>query len=173
MTEIALHLQRQATHTARGVARTIAEIGVGGVVVVDEILAAERERDGETGGGRGVDSSPANIRIAVEGSLREACCRLSERERLMLVMRYERRLKVGEIAALLHVHSSNVTRQLERSCERLRRRVLHMLNQKYQLTRCEIDECVRDLFENPSYSLLALLQEAPPGSDARRRDVAP
>lgn len=108
---------------------------------------------------------------AVQDSLREACCRLSEPERLVLLLRYERSLKVGQIAEILQVHPSNVTRRLERACERLRLRILHVLDLKHQLKRGEIDECVRDLCENPSYSILSLLNETPTDSEPPQRNV--
>jgi len=91
-------------------------------------------------------------------SLRYSCHSLTNRERLVLLLRYDEGLHLGQIATLLGVHQSTITRQLERTCKRLREAVIGILSKKYKLDPATINECTEDLLENPSYSVLALLK---------------
>jgi RNA polymerase sigma-70 factor len=83
---------------------------------------------------------------------------LTNRERLILLLRYDEGLHLGQIARLLGVHQSTITRQLERACKRLREEVIGTLSKKHKLDRIAISECEEDLLENPTYSVLALLK---------------
>lgn len=96
---------------------------------------------------------------ALHEALRRACAALSERERLVLRLRFCETRKVQEIATRLHVHPSNITRQIERVCERLRATVIRTLGERYHLSASQIDECLSDVVENPRYSVLALLEQ--------------
>lgn len=94
-------------------------------------------------------------------SLRSSCDCLTERERLILLLRYDDGLQFGQIARLFGVHQSTITRQIERACKRLREEVIATLSSKYYLNSAEINECQEDLLENPGYSVLALLKAKP------------
>jgi RNA polymerase sigma-70 factor len=87
---------------------------------------------------------------------------LSARERLMLFWRYEENRQLGEIARLLGVHQSNVTRQLIKVQDRLRSHVTAILAAKHGLSDSAIQECLADMVENPqnTISLVNLIREA-------------
>jgi len=89
-------------------------------------------------------------------SLKSACSRLTPRERLILLWRYEDGLQLGQIARLLGIHQSNVTRQLERMQGKLRDEVVSILSRKHGLSRSAIQECVQDIVENPRHGVSIL-----------------
>jgi RNA polymerase sigma-70 factor (ECF subfamily) len=88
-----------------------------------------------------------------------ACKRLEYRERLMLLLRYDQGLQVSQIARLLGVSTSTISRHLVRSHENLLEYVKKALSFKYRLQQVEIDECLTDLKENPSYSILTFIKQ--------------
>lgn len=96
-------------------------------------------------------------------SLAHALRQTTVKERLMLLWRYDQNLQLGEIAELLGIHQSNVTRQLVRLQVRLREAVVRALASQYQLSSLAIQECLADLVENPqiSISLMSLIKETP------------
>jgi RNA polymerase sigma-70 factor (ECF subfamily) len=114
----------------------------------------------------------ANIELAVRAgryatalgdSLAQAFQMLTGRERLMLLWRYEDNLQLGEIAKLLGIHQSNVTRQLLRLQARLRETVIQTLASQHHLDSSAIQECLSDITENPHLSIsLVNLMKAPP-----------
>lgn len=89
-------------------------------------------------------------------ALEVACRRLTPRERLILLWRYEDGLQLGQIARLLGIHQSNVTRQLERMQGKLRDEVISVLSQKHGLSRPAINECIEDIVENPRHGMSIL-----------------
>ncbi|MGC2695757.1 MAG: sigma-70 family RNA polymerase sigma factor [Candidatus Angelobacter sp.] len=93
---------------------------------------------------------------ALEDSLALACRELTPRERLMLLWRYQDGLQLGQIARLLGIHQSNVTRQLERLQGKLRDDVIANLSSKHQLSRSAIQECLEDIVENPRHEVSIL-----------------
>jgi RNA polymerase sigma-70 factor (ECF subfamily) len=94
-------------------------------------------------------------------SLRCSCESLSERERLILLLRYDDGLQLGQIGRLLGVHQSTVTRQIEGACKKLREAVVSKLLTEHKLDRAAIDECKADILENPCYSILSLIEPRP------------
>lgn len=82
---------------------------------------------------------------------------LSERERFILALRYKDGLQGTEIAGILGVHPSTVTRHLQQIYEKLRERVLTILAAKYRLLPSAIDECLADIIENPAYSVFSMI----------------
>ena len=92
-------------------------------------------------------------RNALEDSLGCACRKLTPRERLILLWRYEDGLQLGQIAKLLGIHQSNVTRQLERMQSKLRDDVIAVLSSKHGLSRLAIKECLEDITENPRHEI--------------------
>ena len=95
----------------------------------------------------------------IEDSLRKSCNCLTDRERLLLLLRYDEELQVSQIARLLGVCPSTVTRQLERVQGKLRENVVSTLAAKHNLQQAAIEECLTDLLDNPSHSILALIKE--------------
>src|SRR5262249_6780256 len=93
---------------------------------------------------------------ALWDSLRSACDGLTPRERLILLWRYEDGLQLGQIARLLGIHQSNVTRQLERMQGKLRDEVVAILSQKHGLSRSAVQECIQDIVENPRHRVSIL-----------------
>lgn len=83
---------------------------------------------------------------------------LTDRERLLLVLRYEDGLRIVEIAEVLRVHPSGVTRQLRQICLKLQKKIISVLALRHHLGPAAIRECVLDLLENPAYSLLEVLK---------------
>ena len=95
----------------------------------------------------------------IEDSLRKSCNCLSDRERLLLLLRYDEELQVSQIARLLGVCPSTITRQLERVHGKLRENVVSALAANHNLQQAAIEECLTDLLDNPSHSILALIKE--------------
>jgi RNA polymerase sigma factor (sigma-70 family) len=97
---------------------------------------------------------------AVEDSLSLACRTLTPKERLMLLWRYQDGLQLGQIARLLGIHQSNVTRQLERVQGKLRDHVTTVLLTRHALSRLAVEECLEDIVENPlgAVSILELVK---------------
>jgi RNA polymerase sigma-70 factor len=95
-------------------------------------------------------------------SLRYSCQCLTDRERLILLLRYDNCLQLGQIGRLLGVHQSTITRQIEGACKKLREAVIANLLTKHKLDRAAIDECAADILDNPSYSILSLIEPKPP-----------
>lgn len=94
---------------------------------------------------------------SLDGALRE----LSPTERLMLLWRYEENMPLGDMAHILGIHQSNVTRRLVRLQAGLRESVIRILASQHGLSPAAIQECLADIVENPmvSISLGSLLKE--------------
>jgi len=85
-----------------------------------------------------------------------ACRGLTPRERLLLLWRYEDGLQLGQIAQMLGIHQSNVTRRLERMHGKLRDQIIQILSTKYAMSGAAIQECLTDVVENPSHAVSIL-----------------
>ena len=95
----------------------------------------------------------------IRDALKGGCECLSDRERLLLLLRYDQELQVSQIARLLGVCPSTVTRQIERVQEKLRENVISTLTTRYRLLQPAIQECLADLLSNPSHSILTIIKE--------------
>ena len=95
---------------------------------------------------------------AINDSFETASASLTERERSILLLRYDEALQVTEIATSLAVHSSTITRQIQQIQTKLGKRVIQVLASKHQLGPAAIAECLSDIVENPRHSLLAFLK---------------
>jgi len=87
--------------------------------------------------------------------------KLNHREALIVLLRYDQGMQLGEIARLFDVHQSTITRQLDRVVERLRDEVTVLLTKDYGLNRAQVHECLSvasDTFAN-SVSLLGFLKK--------------
>jgi hypothetical protein len=98
----------------------------------------------------------------IKDSLEQACNELTDREKLMLLLRYNNGLQLGQIGCLFGLHQATITRQLERVQSKIRRAVVSTLTHKYGLSQAAIDECLAEIVENPGYSLLVLIRHHQP-----------
>jgi RNA polymerase sigma-70 factor (ECF subfamily) len=96
-------------------------------------------------------------------SLSQALREITAKERLMLLWRYEQNLQLGEIAQLMGIHQSNVTRQLLRLQTRLRVSVVQRLASQHQMSASAIEECLAEVVDNPQISipLMSLIKAVP------------
>lgn len=85
---------------------------------------------------------------------------LTAHERLVLLLRFDEGLGITEIARQLDLHASGVTRQLQHSCQKLRKRIISLLANKHRLGPAAIRECMADILENPEHSIIVLIREA-------------
>jgi RNA polymerase sigma-70 factor, ECF subfamily len=97
----------------------------------------------------------SRYRSLIRDSLERACCELTDRERLLLLLRYEKGLQLGQIGRLFGLHQANITRQLGRVQAKIRQSFESTLIHKYKLCQAAIDECLSEIAENPAYSILA------------------
>jgi RNA polymerase sigma factor (sigma-70 family) len=97
-------------------------------------------------------------RRAINASIRCASLSLSERERLMLLMRYEDSMRMNDIALFFGVHPSTVTRQLQQAHRKLQNEILGALAAEYEASEGALEECLDDLYENPVHSILAAIK---------------
>jgi|RhiMetdeSRZDD1v2_1073273.scaffolds.fasta_scaffold28581_7 RNA polymerase sigma-70 factor, ECF subfamily len=93
----------------------------------------------------------------IRDSLEHACSELTDRERLLLLLRYEKGLHLGQIGRHFGLHQTTITRQLGRVQAKIRQLFERTLIQKYKLGQAAIDECLIEIAENPAYSILALI----------------
>jgi RNA polymerase sigma factor (sigma-70 family) len=85
-----------------------------------------------------------------------ACQELTAQDRLLLLWRYDEGLPLGRIAKLLGIHQSNVTRRLERMQGKLRDQITAILATKYHMGDSAIQECLKDVVENPRQAISIL-----------------
>jgi RNA polymerase sigma-70 factor len=101
-------------------------------------------------------------RALIIDSMEHACNELTDRERLMLLLRYDNCLQVGQIGQIFGHHQATITRQLERVQAKIRLAVVSILSRKYGLSQVAIDECLVEIVENPGYSILVLIKRRHP-----------
>lgn len=102
------------------------------------------------------DIRAGRYRRLISDSLEDAVSLLSDRERLILCLRYERQLKVSDIARQFGVKPHAITQQIDRSGQKLRRRIIYLLTTRHRLGPAVVEECVADLLNNPEHALPAL-----------------
>jgi RNA polymerase sigma-70 factor, ECF subfamily len=95
----------------------------------------------------------------IRDSLERACGELTDRERLLLLLRYENGLQLGQIGRLFGLHQANITRLLGKVQAKIRQSFESTLIHKYKLGQAAIDECLSEIAENPTYSILALIKD--------------
>jgi RNA polymerase sigma factor (sigma-70 family) len=105
-----------------------------------------------------VSARASKYRLMILNTLRGASRRLTDRERYILLMIYGESLKAKEVARLLGVNPSMVSRHLHQIHRKVRQEVVAILAEKYQLSEEAIKECLADIVENPEHSLLGLLR---------------
>ena len=117
-----------------------------------------------------VDSGAANrlytdLRESAYGTLvwetlKKAMRSLSDREQLLLLLKYEKGLRSAEIAVIFGVSASTVSRQLQAIQAKVREFVLATLVDDHGFGEAAIRECVCEAIENPAYSLLSMIATA-------------
>jgi RNA polymerase sigma-70 factor (ECF subfamily) len=100
-------------------------------------------------------------RDVIKDSMESAIDLLSDRERLILCLRYERQLQVSDIARQFGVKPHAITQQIDRSGQKLRRRIIYLLTIRHRLGPAVVEECVADLLNNPEHALPALSLAGP------------
>ena len=103
----------------------------------------------------------------IADTFRAAAEELTERERLVLILRYDEEMTGTEIAKTLGVHPAQVTRTTKLAQIKFRTAVVTRLNTYYGLGSGAIEECVAEMFER-RYSIGAFLQLAAPRLQASR-----
>ena len=83
---------------------------------------------------------------------------LSKRERLVVLLRYEKALPAQDIARLLEVHPSTITRLLHHAYQQLQSEFITILTSEHRLNEEAVEECVAEVLENPGYSILTALR---------------
>jgi RNA polymerase sigma-70 factor len=105
----------------------------------------------------------------IRESLRHACANLSVRERMILLWRFDDELQLGDIAVLLGVHQSTITRTVERIASKLKQQLISSLTES-RLDPAAIEECISVLVEGSghSISILDFIRDAHPEKSAPR-----
>ena len=70
---------------------------------------------------------------------------LTRREKLILVLRYKEGLPKSDIARIVRLHPSNIGRQMERVHEKLRTRIVAILESKHGLSSKAVEEILIDV----------------------------
>jgi RNA polymerase sigma factor (sigma-70 family) len=110
---------------------------------------------------------------AIQGALRKAIQELSPHERLMILWRFEQNLQLGQIARLMNVHQSTVTRQMDKALFRVRTHFASLLASEYGLSGAAVAECIdvaKDGFSIDE-SILVLIRRADCKAMATEREV--
>ncbi|HST21780.1 MAG TPA: sigma-70 family RNA polymerase sigma factor [Blastocatellia bacterium] len=94
--------------------------------------------------------------LPIKDSLRCAIILLSDRERVILSLRYEQELRVSHIARQLGVSPHAITQQLDRSSQKIRKQIISILVTRYRLAPAAVEECVADLLSNPGHYIVGL-----------------
>jgi len=111
-------------------------------------------------------------------ALRQACEKLTPSERLILLWRFEQGLRLGEVARLMGVHQSTITRQMERAMDKVRASTMQHLTDLYGLSSTAVEECLRTMTNNmpETFSVIDLLKKSTPGQvwhEARLPEAIP
>jgi RNA polymerase sigma-70 factor len=93
----------------------------------------------------------------ITSALKNAVERLSERERLLLVLHYEDSMPSVDIARFVGVHPSTVSRKLQQIYLKLRSETTAYLSTNCKLTAKAIEECEEDIVKNPAHSIMSFV----------------
>jgi RNA polymerase sigma-70 factor, ECF subfamily len=118
--------------------------------------------DQHTAGRMAASLREQTYREAICAALQEAIGQLSERERLILLMRYEEGLQGEEVARALRLNPSTISRGLQAAQRKLKETIVNFLTARWAGRSADINDCLIDIQENPSYSLLTLIRESTP-----------
>ena len=95
---------------------------------------------------------------AIRDSFRDAYLSLSEREKLILRLRYVEGMKPVEIAKSLGESKQSISRQFQSLYGKLQIEIVSVLKSRHNLTEEAIEECVEELMENSEHSILEPLE---------------
>jgi RNA polymerase sigma-70 factor (ECF subfamily) len=101
---------------------------------------------------------------AIADSFKWAGEQLSERERLVLALRFEDEMRAADIAKLLHVHPAQITRTVKHAEFKLHHAVLTRLTTQHGLGGPAIEECIEQILENGEASIASLLHVVEPSA---------
>ena len=104
---------------------------------------------------------------AITDSLKWAARQLSERERLVLALRFEDEMRSTEIAKLLHVHPAQITRTVKQAEVKFHVAVLTRLTAHHGLGEPAIEECIGQILRQGETSIAALLYVVDPSAKAK------
>jgi RNA polymerase sigma factor (sigma-70 family) len=93
----------------------------------------------------------------VNDSLRKACHRMNDRDRWVLLLRYEEGLPVKRIAETVHLKPQTITFHIQQALERLRKELYLILKIEHNLNENVLEECLEEVITSPAYSLLNLI----------------
>ncbi|HKQ05086.1 MAG TPA: sigma-70 family RNA polymerase sigma factor [Blastocatellia bacterium] len=98
----------------------------------------------------------ARYRRLIHQALPQLSAKLSARELLIVRLHYLEGLKASEIARLLDVNRSSITRQLERTHGKLKNEIITGLRTQNRLTFAAVEECIAEMVADPEYAVLAM-----------------
>jgi RNA polymerase sigma factor (sigma-70 family) len=104
---------------------------------------------------------------AITDSFKWAARQLSERERLVLALRFEDEMLATEIAKMLHVHPAQITRTVKQAEIKFHEAVLTRLTAHHGLGEPAIEECIGQILRQRETSIAALLHVVEPSAKAR------
>lgn len=98
-------------------------------------------------------------------ALRDAFETLQPSERQILLWRFEQNLRLGEIAARVGVHQSNVTRQMEKAMRKVRAVMRERLTATYGLSAEGAEDCLDSMSDHlpETFSVIELLKRTEAG----------
>ena len=104
---------------------------------------------------------------AITDSLKWAARQLSERERLVLALRFEDEMRATEVAKMLQVHPAQITRTVKQAEVKFHKAVLTRLTAQHGLAEPAIEECIGQILRQGETSIAALLHVVEPSAKAK------
>ena len=99
---------------------------------------------------------------AIDDSFKAAAEQLSERERIVLVLRFGDEMKGGEIAQMLEVHPAQITRTIKQAQLKFRTAVLTRLDTHHKLSARAIEECIALILAASETSIVRFIRTGEP-----------
>jgi RNA polymerase sigma-70 factor, ECF subfamily len=109
----------------------------------------------------------SKYREPIADSFKTAAEQLNERERLVLVLRFEDELTATEVARMIGVHPAQITRTVKQAELKFRSAVFERLSRHHGLSSAAIEECLAEIVGSPDLSVVSFLRLATPASQAR------
>jgi RNA polymerase sigma-70 factor len=106
----------------------------------------------------GLQIRSATYGHAIDQAIEKSGKSLTERERFILLLRYQDGISGTEIATILNVHASTVTRQLQGIYEKLRSAIVASLAEDHGLNPAAVEESILETIENPKYSIMTAIK---------------
>ena len=85
---------------------------------------------------------------------------LTRRQRQVLRLCYEQAIEARRAAEIIGVSASTVSREAAKAMKRIKEITLGQLVLRWGGNHGDVDECLREILENPNYPLLELLRQA-------------